>query len=94
MKTVFTAHTLYTPAEEIPDPILAVEDGRITEVSSRSAREMPAKDKVVDFGDAILAPGFFDIHIHGGAGCFKVASMSSVDSSVPRPDLGPWPLAR
>ena len=68
MKTVFTARTLYTPAEEIPNPILAVEDGRIAEVSSRSSKEMPAQGEVVDFGDAIIAPGFFDIHIHGGAG--------------------------
>lgn len=67
MKTVFTARCLYTPVEEIRDPLLVVEDGRITEVSSRSERETPGT-AVIDFGDAVLAPGFFDIHIHGGAG--------------------------
>ncbi len=29
---------------------------------------LPAKARVVDFGDAILTPGLIDIHIHGGAG--------------------------
>jgi len=31
-------------------------------------KEGPSGATLVDFHDAILAPGFFDIHIHGGAG--------------------------
>jgi N-acetylglucosamine-6-phosphate deacetylase len=31
-------------------------------------REVPQNCRVVDFADAVLAPGFIDIHIHGGAG--------------------------
>ena len=68
MKTAFTAQRLYTPLEEIPAPLLIVEDGRIVELSSRSQKQLPADTRLVDFGDAILAPGFFDIHIHGGSG--------------------------
>jgi len=68
MKTFFTARRLYTPSQEIVDPILVIEDGWITEVISRSAKELPANTAVTDFGDAVLAPGFFDIHMHGGAG--------------------------
>ena len=68
MKTAFTAQRLYTPVEEISSPLLIVEDGRITEVASSSQKDLPTGTKLVDFGDAILAPGFFDIHIHGGAG--------------------------
>lgn len=68
MKTAFTAQRLYTPTEEIAGPLLIVEEGRISEVASRSQKELPAGTELVDFGDAILAPGFFDIHIHGGAG--------------------------
>ena len=68
MKTVFIARRLYTPTEEISDPLLVVEDGRITEVSTRSQQGVPATGSVVDFGNASLAPGFFDIHMHGGAG--------------------------
>jgi N-acetylglucosamine-6-phosphate deacetylase len=68
MKTAFTASRLFTPIEEIRDPLLLMEDGRIVEVRSRSERELASGVTLVDFGDAILAPGFFDIHMHGGAG--------------------------
>jgi N-acetylglucosamine-6-phosphate deacetylase len=68
MKTVFTASRLYTPIEEIQNPLLVVEDGRIVEVSARSEKQLGNDASLVDFGDAVLAPGFVDIHIHGGAG--------------------------
>jgi N-acetylglucosamine-6-phosphate deacetylase len=68
MKTAFTAKRLFTPIEEIQNPLLVVEDGRISEVYSRSAKELPPSTSLIDFGDAVLAPGFVDIHIHGGAG--------------------------
>jgi len=67
MKTVFTASRLYTPLEEIASPWLVVEDGQIVDVSSRLGKEA-GSGTLVDCGDAVLAPGFFDIHIHGGAG--------------------------
>jgi N-acetylglucosamine-6-phosphate deacetylase len=70
---VLCAHRLYTPQEEIRDPLLFIEDGLISAVSTRDQKEIPKNATVVDFtneglGDAILAPGFVDIHIHGGAG--------------------------
>jgi N-acetylglucosamine-6-phosphate deacetylase len=68
MKLVITAKRLFTPREEIQQPLLFVEDGRITEISSRSAQEVPANTSIVDFDGATLVPGFVDIHIHGGAG--------------------------
>jgi N-acetylglucosamine-6-phosphate deacetylase len=68
MKTVFTASRLYTPIEEIEHALVVVEDGRITDVWSPGAKAIPANAKLVDFGDAVIAPGFFDIHMHGGAG--------------------------
>jgi N-acetylglucosamine-6-phosphate deacetylase len=68
MRTTFTARRLYTPCEEIRDPLLVVEDGIIAELSSRTKKELTATVALVDFGDAVLSPGFLDIHIHGGAG--------------------------
>jgi N-acetylglucosamine-6-phosphate deacetylase len=68
MKTAFTARSLYTPLEEVRDAVILVEDGSISAVTSREAQEIPAGTRVVDYHDAILAPGFVDIHIHGGAG--------------------------
>jgi N-acetylglucosamine-6-phosphate deacetylase len=64
----FTANRLYTPLERVESPLLLVEDHTIVEASSRAARQVPEGIQVVDFDDAILAPGFIDIHIHGGAG--------------------------
>jgi N-acetylglucosamine-6-phosphate deacetylase len=68
MKTLVTARRLYTPVEEITNPLLVIEDGLITEISSRASFASPSNATVVDFGDAALVPGFLDIHIHGGAG--------------------------
>jgi N-acetylglucosamine-6-phosphate deacetylase len=69
---VLCAHRLYTPQEEIQDPLLFIEDGLVSVISSRAQQEVPNHAKVVDltkdFADAILAPGFVDIHMHGGAG--------------------------
>ena len=70
---VLCAKRLYTPQEEIKDPILFIEDGLISAVSSRDQQEIPKNATVIDLvkdglADAILAPGFVDIHMHGGAG--------------------------
>jgi N-acetylglucosamine-6-phosphate deacetylase len=81
MKIAFTSRRLFTPLEEIAAPLLLVEDGRITEISSLSKKEVAARARLVDFGDAVLAPGFFDIHIHGGAG---LDLMSASASDLPR----------
>ena len=67
---VLCADRLYTPQEEIQDPLLFIEDGLISAVSSRAEKEIPNHASVVDLNQdgAILAPGFIDIHMHGGAG--------------------------
>jgi N-acetylglucosamine-6-phosphate deacetylase len=63
-----TAGVLYTPLERIERPLLLLDGKTIVEVTSRSTHELPQGSRPVDLGDAILAPGFIDIHIHGGAG--------------------------
>jgi N-acetylglucosamine-6-phosphate deacetylase len=68
---VLRAQLLYTPQEEIQHPLVFIEDGLISELSSRAQREVPANATEIDFTknfpNAILAPGFVDIHMHGGA---------------------------
>jgi len=63
-----TAARLFTPLDEVQDPLLLLEDGRIAELTSRRAHEIPQNCKTVDFPGAVLAPGYLDIHIHGSAG--------------------------
>jgi N-acetylglucosamine-6-phosphate deacetylase len=63
-----TASRLYTPLERIDKPLLLIEDGVIARVASAAALPVPHGARLVDLGDAVLVPGFLDIHIHGGAG--------------------------
>jgi N-acetylglucosamine-6-phosphate deacetylase len=64
----FTAQSLLTATNISEGPLVLVEDGRFLEVSTRSSRPAPSGVSLSDFGDAILAPGFVDLHIHGSAG--------------------------
>jgi N-acetylglucosamine-6-phosphate deacetylase len=69
---VLCADRLFTPQQEIQNPLLFIEDGFISAVSSRAQQEIPSHSTVIDLAKdvagAILAPGFVDIHMHGGAG--------------------------
>jgi N-acetylglucosamine-6-phosphate deacetylase len=79
---VLRAQLLYTPQEEIEHPLVFIEDGIISQLSSRTQRDIPANATEIDltheFPGAILAPGFIDIHMHGGAG-LDVMSASAAE---------------
>ena len=68
MKTVITADHLFTPTERIDAPMVVVEDGRIITVESRKNADLPAAVRHLNFPGMVLAPGFIDIHVHGGSG--------------------------
>jgi N-acetylglucosamine-6-phosphate deacetylase len=63
-----TAYRLITSTGPLEDAVVLVDDGRILRVGKRNAVEIPAKAERHDFPDSVIAPGFIDIHIHGGAG--------------------------
>ncbi len=84
MKVAFTAATLLTPLESIEDAVLVVEDGLISEVGPRSALPVPLDAKHVDLSHAVLAPGFVDLHIHGGAGHDVMEGSDAALESVER----------
>jgi len=63
-----TAGRLYTPLQQVEKPLVFIEGGVIDEIGSRIEQRCPENIPLMDFGDAILAPGFVDLHIHGGAG--------------------------
>jgi len=68
MDLAILAKELYTPLERIERPVLLVEDGVIASIHQQRERNIPKSHRVVDLEDAILVPGFIDMHIHGGAG--------------------------
>ena len=64
----FTAGRLLTPTDAVEHPLVLVEQGRVLEISGRSSRPVPGGVSTLDFGDRVMAPGYVDLHIHGGAG--------------------------
>lgn len=63
-----TAAALHTPLETIERPLVLIDAGLITDVSTRERSGIPVNAKHIDFGDSVLAPGLIDIHIHGSGG--------------------------
>jgi N-acetylglucosamine-6-phosphate deacetylase len=68
MKTALLAREILTPLDRIHHGVVLFEEGVIQEVGSRDCIEIPRACRTLDLKDAILAPGFIDLHIHGGAG--------------------------
>jgi N-acetylglucosamine-6-phosphate deacetylase len=68
LATVLLASQLFSPLDVIDDAVLVIEGGVISIVGARADVSLPLGARVIDFGDAVLAPGLIDIHIHGGAG--------------------------
>src|SRR5579883_131819 len=62
--TIFANATLVLPDRLIPDGVVRVQRGRITDVGAGTR----AGTAVVDLGGMYLAPGFVDLHVHGGDG--------------------------
>ncbi len=66
LRTLFRAARAVDARGETPDAWVLVEDDRI--VSAGGGAPPPTFDTEKDLGDAILVPGFVDLHGHGGAG--------------------------
>jgi N-acetylglucosamine-6-phosphate deacetylase len=64
----FTARALISPTSVVERPLVLVENGVIAEIVSREMASAPAEVVPTDLGDVMLAPGYIDLHIHGGAG--------------------------
>ncbi|GAA3767785.1 N-acetylglucosamine-6-phosphate deacetylase [Terriglobus aquaticus] len=64
--TAITAARLLLPNGALNQPLLFVRDGVVERISTRAEAELPAN--TLDLGDATLAPGFLDVHVHGAGG--------------------------
>ena len=59
--------TLVLPDRLVPDGAVDVSGGRIA-AAGRADHLPPASGTIVDAGGAFVAPGFVDLHVHGGDG--------------------------
>ena len=65
MRTVFDNVTLVLPDRLVPNAALVADGGKIAEWGKRGTL---TAEKTIDCGGLYLAPGFIDIHVHGGGG--------------------------
>ena len=84
MKKVFKARTLFSPDETVNKAVMVVEDGVISAIFAQDGKELPSDGEAVDFGDAALAPAYFDQHIHGGGGFDVMEATDAALSGVGR----------
>src|SRR6266704_844546 len=65
---IFHNGTIVTDSGIIPNGMLVVRAGRIEQVGRYTPGLIPPAAERIDAGGLYIAPGFVDIHIHGGAG--------------------------
>ena len=60
------ASRIYTPHTVIKDGVVVIRDGKISYVGQDTG--MGSGCKLLEFPGGICAPGFIDLHVHGGGG--------------------------
>ena len=65
MRKLLLANTVVLPDQLLMPGAVLIEDNVIVKVGNMLDEVV---DEVEDFGDMILSPGFFDLHIHGCMG--------------------------
>ena len=68
MRTLLTAEKLWDGSSLLDLPMVAIEDGRIASLTTRTSEELPSHARVLDYPGATLAPAFLDVHLHGATG--------------------------
>lgn len=63
--------TIVTADRLIPNGLVHIENGWIVAVGEAGSMEVPTGCEVLDAGGAYVAPGFVDIHCHGGGGVWS-----------------------
>lgn len=67
MRTVFRNGTVITPYRVLEESSVVIEEGRIQYIAPDSEVDLDLScTEVIDVGGRYIAPGFIDIHCHGG----------------------------
>jgi N-acetylglucosamine-6-phosphate deacetylase len=81
MTQVFYNGTVLSDSGPISDGMVVTKLGRIERVGPYDPELIPADAERIDAGGLYIAPGFVDIHVHGGAGSdFMDATDSDVET--------------
>lgn len=75
------AASLIAPQGVIAPAVLVMEDGRISALGTPANTALAPGTRVRDLGEAVLAPGFIDLHVHGGAGIDLMNALMAADSA-------------
>jgi N-acetylglucosamine-6-phosphate deacetylase len=67
-RRAFIHGRIITPEIEVADGTLVIEGGQILSLGKASSARIPDGTDVVDCSGKTLAPGFIDLHLHGGGG--------------------------
>jgi N-acetylglucosamine-6-phosphate deacetylase len=59
---------ILTPLKSIEKGVVVFENGKILAVGKKDKVAIPKDAKLIDASNKIVAPGFIDIHTHGGGG--------------------------
>lgn len=81
--TVFHHGTLILPDRTVEDGVAVCEAGRISAAAARGDVAMPSGATMVDAGGGYIAPGYVDIHSHGGGGAdFMDGTSAAVEAAL------------
>ena len=64
--TAFVNGTVVLPDRLLHDGVVCCEDSKIVFVGQRAS--LPREVEIIDAKGGVIAPGFIDLHVHGGAG--------------------------
>ena len=68
MSLAITNGKIVTPLRIIDDGVVLIDNCRIQDYGSKARVSIPEGAKTVDAEGQLIAPGFIDIHCHGGGG--------------------------
>ncbi len=75
---------LYTPYQRRTDWLLHITQGKIRRMLPASEAEGIPAEKIIHLPDAVVAPGFVDLHVHGAAGLDLMDGSMSTLQTVSR----------